>query len=174
VISGRVDGRINLALTSNTLGDALGAAHGQLALAITKGQVARQVLQMASTDLGLLFHKESGMIPILCLLAVANVHDGIVALSPLRLRTHDGTIVGGGSSINLLHQTLDITFETVSETTGFFSLDIPIHVTGSLADPGVHPGSKNEIHALASQAARNLRQLSPDLAPVATANPCVR
>jgi uncharacterized protein involved in outer membrane biogenesis len=173
VISGRVDGRINLALTSNTLGDALGAARGQLALAITKGQVARQVLRMASTDLGLLFHKESGMIPILCLLAVANVHDGIAAISPLRLRTHDGTIVGGGS-INLRHQTLDITFETVSETTGFFSLDIPIHVTGNLADPGVHPGSKNEMHALAAQAARNLRQLSPDLAPVATANPCVR
>jgi len=173
MISGRVDGRINLVLTSNTLSNALGDAHGQLALAITKGRVARQVLQMASTDLGLLFHKESGMIPIICLLAVANVRDGIAGLSPLRLRTQDGTIVGGGS-INLRHQTLDITFETVSETTGFLSLDIPIHVTGSLADPSVHPGSKSEINTLAAQAALNLRQLSADLAPVATANSCVR
>jgi AsmA family protein len=173
MISGRVDGRINLALTGNTLSDVLGAAHGQLALAVTNGQVARQVLQMASTDLGLLFHRESGMTPILCLLAVANVRDGIAAFSPLRMRTQDGTIVGGGS-VNLRHQTLDITFQTVSETTGFFSLDIPIHVTGSLADPSVHPGLKDEMHTLAAQAAWNLRQLPPDLAPVATTNPCAR
>jgi uncharacterized protein involved in outer membrane biogenesis len=173
MISGRVDGRINLELTGNTLGDAFGAAHGQLALAITKGQVARQVLQMASTDLSLLFHKEGGMTPILCFLAVANVRDGIAALSPLRMRTQDGTLVGGGS-VNLRHQTLDITFATVSETTGFFSLDIPIHVTGSLADPSLHPGSKGEIDTLVAQAAWNLRQLPPDLAPVATDNPCVR
>ncbi|HBK07646.1 MAG TPA: hypothetical protein DDZ81_17635 [Acetobacteraceae bacterium] len=173
MIKGRVDGRIDLALKGNTLGDALGAAHGQSVLAITKGQISRLVLQMASTDLGLLFHQEGGMTPILCFLAVANVRDGIAALSPLRMRMQDGTIVGGGS-VNLRRRTLDITLATMSETTGFFSLDIPIHVTGSLADPSMRPGRNEEIRSLAARAAWNLRQLPPELARVATANPCVR
>lgn len=170
-ISGRVAGRMDLALTGKTLGDALGAARGQAMVAITKGQVARVVLQAASTDLGLLFHQDDGMTPMLCFLAVANVRDGIAALSPLRMRTPEGTLVGGGS-VDLRRRTLDVTVQTLSATTGFFSLDLPNHVTGPLANPNIRPGIRGETRNFAAQSAGAVRQLPPDMVRMVTENPC--
>lgn len=172
-ISGRVAGRMDLALTGRTLSDALGAAHGQAMLAITKGQVARVVLQAASTDLGILFHQENGMSPMLCFLAVASVRDGIAALSPLRMRTPEGTMIGGGS-VDLRRRTLDITVQTLSGTTGFFALDLPGHITGPLADPNLRPGIRGETSDFAAQSAGNVRQLPPDMVRMVTENPCAQ
>lgn len=74
--SGRVHGRANLTLSGATFGEAVATAQGQTVLTISDGQVTRQLIHVASGDLGLLFEPKAGMTPILCFLAIADVRDG--------------------------------------------------------------------------------------------------
>jgi uncharacterized protein involved in outer membrane biogenesis len=171
--SGRVHGRANLTLRGATFGEAVATAQGQTVLTISEGQVARQLIHIASGDLGLLFAPTTGVTPILCFLAVADVRDGSAAVSPLRLRTRDGTLVGGGR-INLRGGTLDMTAKTLPATTGILSLDLPIQISGRLLKPSVRPSSNSVANARLAQGAANLRLLPPDLAPLALQNGCAR
>jgi AsmA family protein len=168
---GRLDGGGTFAMSGRTLSDALGTERGQVAITIARGQVRRQMIQMASTDVGALFNRKDGMTPILCFLAVADTNGDMAALSPVRLRTNDGTMIGGGR-VNLRQGTADLDFATIPGTTGFLSLDIPLHVSGSLADLRVALGARGVAAAIASRGAATVRRLPADLAPMATANGC--
>jgi uncharacterized protein involved in outer membrane biogenesis len=172
-VSGRVHGRANLTLNGATFGEAVATAHGQTVLTISEGQVARQLIHIASGDLGLLFGPSAGQTQILCFLAVADIRDGSAAVAPLRLRTRDGTLVGGGR-INLRGGTLDMTVKTLPATTSFLSLDLPVQVSGTLLNPSFRPSSNSVANARLAQVGANLRRLPADLAPLALQNGCAR
>jgi uncharacterized protein involved in outer membrane biogenesis len=172
-VRGRFDGHVDLGSTANTLGEAIAAAHGQAVLTMSSGEVARSAVHRASSDLKLLFTDDSGMTPVVCFLAVANMHDGVASVSPLRLRTRDGTIVGGGS-INLRRDAIDLTIQSVPATTGFLSLDLPIRISGNLSDPNAMPGTANMARALAAQGAGALKDLNSEFEPLASRSGCAR
>ena len=90
VAAGKIDGAAIVELTGKTPNDGLGTSGGELVLSMTGGKVARQFLESASTDARQLFRKAAGYASVDCLLGVANLHNGIASISPLRLRTSDG------------------------------------------------------------------------------------
>jgi uncharacterized protein involved in outer membrane biogenesis len=137
-ITGRVDGGLELETTGETLKDALDASRGSAVLVMTEGSVARSLLERASTNLAALFRKEKGAAPIRCLLGVAAVSGGVGAISPLRLRTSEGSFVGGGQ-LDLRQGRLDLTIKSDPASTGALALDIPFRISGSLAQPRVEP-----------------------------------
>jgi hypothetical protein len=108
------------------------------------GQVSRDVVEKASTDLRTVFRKGEGMSKVKCLLGVAAVKNGVAQVSPLILRTPEATLTGGGT-IDLLKSTVDLTIRSDPKSTGFFALDIPIRVSGALASPSAAPDSKSKF-----------------------------
>jgi hypothetical protein len=66
------------------------------------GSVARQVIEMASTDMCSLFRYRNRMTPVSCLLAVLNMNAVIGTILPLRIRTAAGTAVGEAGSVRPL------------------------------------------------------------------------
>ena len=172
-VSGRADARVALVLRGTTLDQAIASATGAGALTIAGGQVSRKLVHQASIDLGLIFDDKAGMIPVQCFLVVASAHEGIVTVAPLRLQTQEGTIVGAGT-VDLAQASVALTVQTLSETTGFLSLDLPIAITGRLASPDIRQGSGDATGALVAQGAANLRRLPPEIAAVAAGNGCAR
>lgn len=143
-ISGQVSARIALEATGSKLGEALAHSNGYAVFAMIDGQVSRDVVEKASTDLRTVFRKGEGMSKVKCLLGVAAVKNGVAQVSPLVLRTPEATLTGGGT-IDLLKNTVDLTIRSDPKSTGFFALDIPIRIAGALASPSAGPDSKSKF-----------------------------
>ncbi|HEY2892450.1 MAG TPA: AsmA family protein [Dongiaceae bacterium] len=137
-LTGSIDGGFDVDMTGDTLGRALKASHGHAVLDIVNGSIARDLMEKLSTNLLNLFRSGEGAVPVACLLAVADFRNGAAQISPIRLRSNAGTLIGRGR-VDFLGHTLDITIQSESATTGFFSLDIPIRISGNFANPTIDP-----------------------------------
>ena len=102
---GRVDGKILVEATGSTLNQA--AREARLS-AVDSGSVSRRIIELASTDARTIFRKAAGISPISCLIAVLDIRGGTGTISPLRIRSADGTITGRGTFDIYRHQ-FDIT-----------------------------------------------------------------
>ncbi len=172
-ISGRIDGRLNLRMTGPTFAAALGDSLAQGVIAARQGAVERRLIELASANLRTLFRRRPGTTPLVCFLTVLDMENGLVTVAPLRLRTGDGTLIGGGR-VDLRRSTLDFTMQTESSTTDFFALDVPVRITGALSDPSVRPALRADANGLASEGAIAIRQLPMALRPLAGDSPCLR
>jgi uncharacterized protein involved in outer membrane biogenesis len=143
-IAGKISARITLDATGSKLGEALARAQGSAVFTMIDGKVSRDALEKASTDLRTVFRKGEGMSKVECLLGVAQIKDGIAQVSPLILRTAEATLTGGGT-IDLSKNTLDLTIRSDPKSTGFFALDIPIHISGTVDAPKAAPDSKSKL-----------------------------
>jgi hypothetical protein len=164
-VVGTIAGRAVLDMTGTTLEDALAASRGHAVVAMDEGRIARAILEMAATDLRSLFRTREGSARIHCVLAILDLENGVGHVPVLRLRTADATLDGSGT-VNLIEQRVDMTFMTAPDSTGFFALDVPFRVRGSLSDPSIEPqiggGPRPGEFAVADQAGRRppaLRQL---------------
>ncbi|HEX3065833.1 MAG TPA: AsmA-like C-terminal region-containing protein, partial [Dongiaceae bacterium] len=137
-LTGRIDGGFDVDRAGDTLGHALKASHGHAVLGMANGSIARDLMEKLSTNLLNLFRGGEGAVPVACLLAVADFRNGAAQISPIRLRSNAGTLIGRGQ-VDFLGHTLDITIQSESATTGFFSLDIPIRISGNFANPTIDP-----------------------------------
>ena len=144
-IAGKIDARANLSGTGATIEDLLTQSNGEAVLAMREGKVSKNVLEKASTDLRTIFRKGEGMSRVDCLLGVAEIKNGIAAVSPLSLRSPDAKLIGGGT-VDLRKRSLDLVIKSDPKSTGFFALDIPIHITGPLAHPSAEPSSKAKLN----------------------------
>ena len=162
-LEGKLDGRLNLEMQGRTLQSALGASRGQAVLAMQGGSMSRALLEKASTDLRALFRPGQGSAPVVCLLAVADLKDGLATVSPLRLRTPD-TVLSGSGTVNVPQATLDLVI--ASEGGGALALGIPLHVGGDLATPSIGPGMGAPPRLPGPPA------LPPALLAMVSANPC--
>jgi hypothetical protein len=170
-LAGRLDGRAALDMTGRTTAEALKSSHASFVIAMRDGVVSRALLEKAAIDLRSLLRKGTGVAKVACLLGVADLRNGAGPVSPLRLRTSEGTVVGGGQ-IDVVKRTLDITLRTDSATTGFFALDVPVRISGPLAAPGVTvallPENRSPVTPI------DLGRLPAELQQMARGNPCVR
>lgn len=162
-ISGTIDAHADLAGSGSTLDDLLAHGNGEAILAMREGKVSKDVLEKASTDLRTIFRKGEGMSRVDCLLAVAEIRNGIATISPLTLNSPDARLVGGGT-IDLKSRSVDLVIKSDRKSTGFFALDIPIRISGALAAPKAEPSSKSKISvpppSTLSPAAQQLAQQS--------------
>jgi uncharacterized protein involved in outer membrane biogenesis len=143
-IAGKLDAHADLAGTGRTLDDLLATGDGSAVLAMREGKVSKDVLEKASTDLRTIFRKGEGMSRVDCLLGVATIKNGMATIAPLALHSPDAKLAGGGT-IDLRKRSIDLVIKSDAKTTGFFALDIPIHVSGPLAHPSGEPSSKASI-----------------------------
>lgn len=137
-IAGKLDGRLILAMTGATLSEALKASSGEAVLAMTGGRVSRDLVERASTDLRTLFRKDEGWMPVSCLLGIATLRDGVATIAPLRLRTPETTLVGGGQ-IDLATESIDMMVKTEAGATSLLALNLPLRISGNFDDLHVVP-----------------------------------
>ena len=166
-IGGPITSHVTGSMTGATIAEAREANRIFGVLTMSNGTIDRQLVSLASTDVRSLFGR-TGSGKLDCLLVILNLADGKGTIAPLRIKTSDGTITGGGY-YDASRDYLDITIGTQSATTSFFSLDIPVRITGPATDPGVSPvfGGSRRLTATGK-----LDELPPDLRAFAGANAC--
>ncbi len=167
-MAGRVDAQAVADGAGETLDAAIRAAHVAAVVWMTSGSISRDVIEKASLDIRRLFRKPKGMAPVSCLLGVFEMRKGMGMLSPLRIRTADGTIAGQGT-FDLNRNEIDITIGSQSDTTSAFALDVPVQISGNINNPDVTPSTQS-----VEAAAADLTKLPPSLRPLVQRNPCAR
>jgi uncharacterized protein involved in outer membrane biogenesis len=160
-LSGKIGAGATLDLNGTTSFHGLGASHGHAIVSMAGGQLAREFLQLASTDVRVLLHKATGHVPVGCFLAAAALTNGIVSVSTLRLKTNDGNLFGSGQ-LDLRRDSMDLLIQSESRSTDFWALDIPLRVSGSLTNPHAGP-SAGSGHPTGGSG--NLGLLPPALRP---------
>lgn len=139
LLTGKINIRADLAMTGKTFKTGLNKSDGNAVFAMSGGQAARAMVEKLSTDLRGLFRDSSGQVQVGCFYSGANLRNGIATLAPLRLRTSEAAFNGGGT-IDLRSNTVDIRVKSDREASSSLALDIPLHISGAIADPGVGPG----------------------------------
>lgn len=167
-IDGPITSRVSGSMTGATIAEAREANRIFGVLTMSDGKIDRQLVSLASTNVISLFGGRTGSSKLNCLLVILNLQNGHGTIAPLRIKTSDGTITGGGY-YDARRDYLDMTIGTQSATTSFFSLDVPVRISGPSTDPSVSPvfgGSKRLT------ATGKLDELPPDMRAFASANAC--
>jgi AsmA family protein len=172
-LSGKLDAQLDASSSGATLNRAARAADVVAAVSMKGGTIARQVIEMASTDIRLLFRKAQGTTPVSCLLGVLNMNAGIGTISPLRIRTASGAVVGE-ARFDLYRRTFDLTIGSQPASTGVFALDIPIHAYGTFANPTVRPAQWSSASRARLATATAASRLPPSMLQLVNRNPCLR
>ena len=171
-VTGRISADIAASGEAASVNAATRQARISAVVSLAGGAIAREVIEMASTDVRALFRTSRGTTPVTCLLAAVDIDAGVGRAAPLRIRAGTGTI-SGLASFDLNRQTLDLIIGSQSDTTDFFALDIPVQVRGSFANPSIAPADWSR--AARERMARNeMAPLPPNLRAVAQRNPCYR
>jgi AsmA family protein len=171
-ILGRIDGSALVEASGATLNQAARGARLSAVVAMDNGSISRRIIELASTDARAIFRKAPGVSPISCLVGVLDIRGGIGTLSPLRVRSADGTITGRGSFDIYRHQ-IDITIASEARTTSLFALDVPVRVNGSFAAPTIRPATLSPAGRAQLAAGDDVSRLLPSLQPFARRSPCL-
>ncbi|MBV8142956.1 MAG: hypothetical protein JOZ60_13035 [Verrucomicrobia bacterium] len=172
-IAGQVYGGVDLQLTGKTITDALRSSQSHAVIAMTRGKVARTLVEQASSDLRALFRKGQGETQLICLLAVLDLHDGMGMVSPLRVTTGEATLFGGGK-VDLLEKRVNLVFRSDPSSTSIFSMDVPLQISGWWNDLSVKPTTDLSPRPDARETNKALNDLPQGLREIAVRNPCLR
>jgi uncharacterized protein involved in outer membrane biogenesis len=141
-LGGRFEAQAVSTMAGDNLVGAIRRSRTTALVTMTSGSLETNIVEMISLNARRLFRKPAGSSAIGCLLGVVDMNGLAGHIRPLRIRTSDGTLAGVGS-FDLQKQWMDLTVGSLSSTTDFFALDIPIHVTGSFGNPHVSPAGKS-------------------------------
>ncbi|WP_198370587.1 AsmA family protein [Roseomonas rosulenta] len=169
-VSGRLSADIAAAAEAASVNAATRQARISAVVGMTGGTIAREAIEMASTDVRALFRTSRGTTPLRCLLAAVDIDAGVGRAAPLRIRAGTGTI-SGLATFDLNRQMLDLIIGSQSDTTDFFALDIPVQVRGSFADPSIAPAEWSRA-ARERMAHNEMAPLPPELRAIAQRNAC--
>lgn len=172
-IAGRVEARVIAQGVGRTLNAVSRTANLSAVVAMNNGQVQREIIEMASTDIRSLFRTPRGMTPVSCLLAVAEIRRGVGEVAPLRIEAGTGTIAGI-ASFDLNRRQLDLVIGSESATTSFFALDIPMRVSGSFASPSIRPARWSPEGRAQLAAGDTVAAVPAELRDFARGNRCYR
>ncbi|UPY39260.1 AsmA-like C-terminal region-containing protein [Sediminicoccus sp. KRV36] len=170
-ISGRIEGRLAVTGRGRSLNAAARGAHVSAVLAMSGGSIAREVIEMTTTDLRALFRTARGRVRLSCMIAVLDMRAGVGEVAPMRLRSANG-MISGMASFDLNRQRLDLIIGSHRQTTGSFALDIPIRVSGSFADPDILPAQWSTAGRARLSAGDQTVPLPPALRDYARRSPC--
>ena len=145
--TGRVDARVQLKGTGNSVAALLGSATGTVAAVMNGGQMSDLVLRLANLDLAnslVAMAKGNQPIPVRCLVADFRAQDGVLVPDPLVLDT-EHTLVTGTGRIVLSDEQLDLRIVAQPKDGSVLALRGPIVVGGTMAKPAVRPEMGNLI-----------------------------
>ncbi len=172
-MSGRLQGQIAASGQAADLNALVREAQVFAVIGMRGGRIARQAIELASTDVRALFRTAEGTTPVACLLGVASLRAGQGRIAPLRIRSEIGSIIGIGD-VNLGGRTLDIVVGSQSSTTGALALDIPVRIAGPFADPSIRPAEWSQEGRRQLASGDDFALLPENLRAFAQANPCYR
>ncbi len=170
-LAGRVEGRLAIAAHGRSLNAAARDAHVSAVLLMSGGSIAREVIEMASTDIRALFRTARGRTRLSCAIGVLDMRGGVGELAPLRLRSAQG-MISGLATFDLNRNRLDLVIGSHRQTTGNFALDIPVRVSGSFADPDVQPAQWSGSGRARLSAPDHTAPIPPALREYARRSPC--
>lgn len=134
---GRIDGRIRLKGTGNTVAESLGSAGGDIRLVMEEGEVSNLGLELAGLDLaqslGVLAQGDAP-VPIRCFVADFNVDDGAVWPRVFVFDTTDTTLTADGG-LNFKDESLNLRLSAHPKDSSLAALRSPITVKGSFSRP---------------------------------------
>ena len=170
-VLGALEGAFLADATAPTLSRAIREAQVNGVIAMRGGSVAKEVIEMASTDVSALFRTARGMSVVSCLLAGLDMHAGVGTIAPLRVRAADG-VIAGSARFDLYRRVFDLTVGSEARSTGALALDIPIRVHGSFGNPSVEPAQWTSEGRAQLARADDLSHLSASLREMAHRHPC--
>jgi uncharacterized protein involved in outer membrane biogenesis len=175
----------NLKGRGKSVRDIMASLDGSLALGTGAGRVGPKALDQLSADLLKLLAlnigggQQQSVTQINCVAVPFTVQAGIAKSDAILIDTGSVTVKGSGTA-NLRDERLDLVFTPTAKSGGLMSYAaVPVHVTGSFANPSIAPDAagaiKNVAGAAAGVAAGGPLAL---LAPLVTGssdekNPCV-
>ncbi len=168
---GDVNGVVTLKGKGNSVGRMLATANGQVAVGMARGEVSQLMMEKAGLHLfEILQLSVAGdrRIKLRCAVADFEVKNGLMAVDSLVFDTDVTTLYGIGS-IDLAHETLDLTLNQKTKRTSPLALRSPIYIRGTFAKPtaGVDKGRV----AVRAAGAIALGLLNPFLALIPLVDP---
>ena len=141
---GTFGGRAKLTIQGNSIRDMAAAADGELAVIMGGGQINALIIEALGLDVGEILavlaaggeEKESGMVPVQCLVSRFEVQDGVMTTRALVLETSDSTVTGSGT-IDLGQETLDLTLLAHPKDASVLTASTPVTLTGTFRDPTI-------------------------------------
>jgi uncharacterized protein involved in outer membrane biogenesis len=141
---GIAHGRARLAGTGGSVAELLGSASGRISLAVNRGTVSQQVLELMGLDIAesaLLLASGDREVALHCAVADLDVQRGIATSNVLVLDTADTLVVGAGV-VDLARERLDLTVYPRPKDMSPLAARAPLHVRGPLRNPQVLPDPK--------------------------------
>jgi AsmA family protein len=138
VSGGRADADFGLAASGRSLRDIASSLNGNAGINLVDGHIDDGLLRLFLTDLTQAVTAGNRAGQLRCMTAIFNFSDGLGRTRTFVADTGAAVVVGDGD-INLRNETIHMTFEPSAKDVSLAALAVPVHVTGSLADPDVTP-----------------------------------
>lgn len=136
---GTAGGFVHFTSTGNSLRTLLGRMNGGAALFMENGQLSQLLQELANLDvleaLGIVATGDRPL-PVNCLVADFNLHDGVATTRAAVLDTTDTLVVGSGN-FNFAGETIYLDFKPYDKTLTLFTLRTPVQVRGTFAHPTI-------------------------------------
>jgi uncharacterized protein involved in outer membrane biogenesis len=136
---GEINGLLTLTGTGGSVKQMLATADGTVGLLVHHGEVSQLLMEKAGLHLWeILQLKLTGdkRIALRCAVADFDVKAGLMTTNAFAFDTAVTTLLGSGT-IDLVHETMDLTLTQKTKNTSLLALTTPIYVRGSFANPNV-------------------------------------
>lgn len=166
VAVGLLFGRARIEARGESVAKLLANADGDVTLMVNGGEMSALVLEAAGLDIAevVQFLTIKGKpVPLRCAIIDLHVDDGRAQAELFVLDTDDTVFIGEGH-VDFKDEALDITIHPRPKDRSLLSLRTPLHISGTLADPGA--GIKSGALAAKGAAAVALGLVNPLLAIV--------
>ncbi len=170
-LAGKITGRLKLTMPAGDLQQGLAKSRGAAIFVMSEGGIQRAILEKMSTDLRTLFREKEGSAPIRCLGGIVTLKDGIATVAPLRLIAK-GAVINGGGTIDLAKRGVDLHLQSERTSTGFFALDLPVKIGGSIDNLQVGLAEKEKKN-LAPPTGPESATLDPEMQRLINGNACL-
>ena len=165
---GKISGQFDLKGRGNSVAQMLGAASGDMAVLMGKGEISNILLEFVGLDGGEIIKfllRGDRTVLLRCAAAAFDVKQGLMSSRAIVLDTSD-TVITGQGQISLANETLDILLKPQPKDMSILSLRSPLRIGGTFESPSAGP----EKAALAGRAgiALALAAINPLLALAAT------
>jgi hypothetical protein len=135
---GQADADFGLAASGRSLREIAASLDGNAGANLVDGHIDDGLMRLFLTDLTQAVSAGDRRAELRCLTAIYNFADGLGRSRTFVADTGAAVVVGDGD-INLRNETIHMMFEPSAKDVSLAALAVPVHVTGSLADPDVTP-----------------------------------
>ncbi len=170
-LTGRLEGRFLVAGRGQSLNEVAREMNLLAVLAIPGGTIAREVMDRPANDPRPLQRASRGRTRLSCVMGVLEMQAGVGEIAPLRLRSPTA-LVSGQASFDLNRQRLDLLFASHRPGTGNITLEAPVRISGSFAEPELAPAQWSTAGRARLSAADTTVPLPVTLRDFARRSPC--